>query len=101
MDPSKERQVENIRPQLGLGDFIFYSLLVGKTNTMTRNTVTVLFVSLSVVVGLIFTLLLLFAYRKALPALPISLSIALLVLAVMTLCTEQFSQELNTRMLLI
>lgn len=98
-DPSKERQLENIRPQLGLGDFIFYSLLVGKTNTMTLNHLTVLFVSLSVVVGLIFTLLLLFAYRRALPALPISLSIALVVLAVMTLCCEQFSQELNTRML--
>ncbi|KAH9393341.1 hypothetical protein TYRP_021854 [Tyrophagus putrescentiae] len=73
---------------------------VGKTMTMTRNIVTVLFVSLSVVVGLIFTLLLLFAYRQALPALPISLSIALVVLAVMSLSSEQFSQELNTQLVI-
>ncbi|KAM7304378.1 presenilin-1-like [Ixodes scapularis] len=63
--------------KMGLGDFVFYSILVGKVATYgDLNVVAACFIA--VLVGICVTLLLLSMLRVALPALPVSLALGLL-----------------------
>ena len=62
--------------KLGLGDFIFYSILVSKAALYSYTTFVVC--TLAVLSGLGITLLLLAMYGQALPALPVSIMLGVL-----------------------
>eukprot|EP00878_Enallax_costatus_P032599 GHUV01035841.1.p1 GENE.GHUV01035841.1~~GHUV01035841.1.p1 ORF type:complete len:476 (+),score=147.97 GHUV01035841.1:204-1631(+) len=79
--------------KLGLGDFIFYSMLVGRAAMYDLMTVYASYIA--VISGLGITLMLLALYRKALPALPVSIALGVLFYFLTRLVMEPFVVPLS------
>ncbi|KAJ7524538.1 hypothetical protein O6H91_17G010200 [Diphasiastrum complanatum] len=82
--------------KLGLGDFIFYSVLVGRAAMFDLMTVYACY--LAIIAGLGTTLILLAVYRRALPALPVSISLGVIFYFLTRLVLDPFIVQLSTNL---
>ncbi|KAF5735199.1 hypothetical protein HS088_TW15G00699 [Tripterygium wilfordii] len=84
--------------KLGLGDFIFYSVLVGRAAMYDLMTVYACY--LAIISGLGCTLILLSVCRRALPALPISIALGVLFYFLTRLLMEPFVVGTTTNLVM-
>lgn len=91
----RQAQADSGEFEIGLGDFIFFSLLVGKCY-MYAGLLGALFTIVAVITGLTLTLFLLIVLDYPLPALPIPITFGLIVWLLTQYCAEPFAQSLNS-----
>lgn len=84
--------------KLGLGDFVFYSVLVGRAAMYDLMTVYACY--LGIISGLGCTLILLSVCRRALPALPISITLGVIFYFLTRLLLEPFVVGTSTHLVM-
>lgn len=87
-DGMENSDVSNRGIKLGLGDFVFYSVLVGRAAMYDLMTVYACY--LAIISGLGCTLILLSVWRQALPALPISIALGVIFYFLTRLLMEPY-----------
>ncbi|KAK9715870.1 hypothetical protein RND81_06G195400 [Saponaria officinalis] len=95
-DGGSETMIQGIK--LGLGDFVFYSVLVGRAAMYDLMTVYACY--LAIISGLACTLILLSVWRRALPALPISIALGIMFYFLTRLLMEPFVVQTSTNLLM-
>ncbi|XP_078445102.1 presenilin-1 [Wolffia australiana] len=85
--------------KLGLGDFVFYSVLVGRAALYDLMTVYACY--LAVISGLGCTLVLLSVCRRALPALPISITLGVIFYFLTRLLMEPFVVGISSQLIML
>ncbi|XP_064488462.1 presenilin-1-like [Ornithodoros turicata] len=76
-EEESESEGESEGIKMGLGDFVFYSVLVGKV-ALGGDLVIIATCMVAVIMGMCLTLMMLVVVQKALPALPFSLGLGLI-----------------------
>ncbi|CAG2169539.1 unnamed protein product [Oppiella nova] len=100
-DKSQKRDTDHDSGvQLGLGDFVFYSLLVG-TSFASADLLTAIMCCISILVGLAITLFILLIRNTPLPALPISITLGVLTNFCAEYCVIPFNDALQDRLIFI
>lgn len=103
-DESKKRKsMEEDGVNIGLGDFIFYSLLIGLTakgRNLSDFYATIATFN-AILLGLILTLFILAITRRPLPALPISISLGIFVSVLTIYFVPKFMNELSSQQIFI
>ncbi|KAI3772724.1 hypothetical protein L6452_03917 [Arctium lappa] len=84
--------------KLGLGDFVFYSVLVGRAAMYDLMTVYACY--LAIISGLGCTLILLSVCRHALPALPISIALGIMFYFLTRILMEPFVVGISTNLMM-
>lgn len=85
---------------MGLGDFVFYSLLIGRA-TLDGDATTVVTCYVAILVGMCVTIIVLGVTRRALPALPISIACGILFYFVTSLVISPFLEALSAQRLIL
>ncbi|GLT59626.1 hypothetical protein SLA2020_324340 [Shorea laevis] len=97
-DGTEDSAVASKGIKLGLGDFVFYSVLVGRAAMYDLMTVYACY--LAIISGLGCTLILLAVCRRALPALPISIALGVLFYFLTRLLMEPFVVGMATNLVM-
>lgn len=95
-DADEEAMTRGVK--LGLGDFVFYSVLVGRAAMYDLMTVYACY--LAIISGLACTLILLSVCRQALPALPISIALGVIFYFLTRLLMEPFVVQTSTNLMM-
>ncbi|KAK9671150.1 hypothetical protein RND81_12G009500 [Saponaria officinalis] len=95
-DGGSETMIQGIK--LGLGDFVFYSVLVGRAAMYDLMTVHACY--LAIISGLACTLILLSVWRRALQALPISIALGIMFYFLTWSLMEPFVVQTSTNLLM-